>query len=265
MYNQSYNQLLDIIKPYQRLCVSYSGGVDSTFLAKAAIDALGKENVLCVLIKGYALPAREYANAIRYADAIGAELAVLDVDEFAVEQFGGNTTDRCYHCKKFIFSHIFKFMKSKGYDILACGSNVDDLSDYRPGNRAVEEAGVKCPLIEADFDKEKIRQLSRELGLESGDNPSSPCLASRVPYGRSITPQMLKQIDKAESYLYDMGMSPLRVRHYGDTAKIEVPCEYMEKAVAMSEKIVSAFKDIGFTYITLDLEGFRSGAMNEVL
>lgn len=265
MDNANYNKLLEIIKPYKRLCVSYSGGVDSTFLAKAAIDALGAENVLCVLINGYALPSREYSNAIKYATSLGAELVVLEVDEFKVPQFGKNSIDRCYHCKKSIFATIFELMEQKGYTKLACGSNIDDLSDYRPGNKAVEEAQVACPLIVAGFDKDMIRQVSRELGLPSADNPSSPCLASRVPYDEPITVQMLEQIDNAEEYLYQLGFSSLRVRHYGDTARIEVLQADIEAIAKLREKIVARFKDLGFNYVTLDLIGFRSGAMNETL
>jgi pyridinium-3,5-biscarboxylic acid mononucleotide sulfurtransferase len=265
MDNQIYSKLLEIIKPCRRLCVSYSGGVDSTFLAAAAIDALGAENVLCVLVKGYALPSREYTNAVKYAQAMGAELVVLDIDEFEVPQFGDNTTDRCYHCKKAIFSAIFNLMKERGFDKLACGSNIDDLSDYRPGNKAVEQAGVLCPLIEAGLDKAAIRELSRELGLASADNPSSPCLASRVPYGRAVTPAMLEQIDRAEDYLYELGLVPVRVRHYGDTARIEAAAADFQRVLGAREKIVGRLRDLGFTYVTLDLTGFRSGAMNETL
>jgi uncharacterized protein len=156
-------------------------------------------------------------------------------------------------------------MKEKGFEWLACGSNIDDLSDYRPGNKAVEEAGVLCPLIEAGLDKAAIRRLSRSLGLASGDNPSSPCLASRVPYGTAVTPQMLEQIDRAEDFLYELGIMPVRVRHCGDTARIEVPQADIERAVKIRKKITEKFKKIGFTYVSLDLMGFRSGAMNEVL
>ncbi len=265
MLSPAYKQLIDIIKPYGKLCVSYSGGVDSTFLARAAVDALGAENVLCVLIKGFALPSREYLNAVEYIKAIGSRFAVLTVDEFEVEQFAANTPDRCYYCKKAIFFRIFEFMKTQGFETLACGSNIDDLSDYRPGNKAVTEAGVVCPLLVANLGKAQIRELSRQLLLPTADNPSSPCLASRVPYNQPVTRQKLQQVDAAEQFLCNLGFNELRVRHYGDTARIEVPASRIEEFVKLRKSVVEELENIGFTYITLDLKGFRSGAMNEQL
>ncbi len=265
MLNPAYKQLIDIIKPYGKLCVSYSGGVDSTFLARAAVDALGGENVLCVLIKGFALPSREYLNAVEYIKTIGAKFSVLTVDEFEVEQFADNTPDRCYYCKKAIFDRIFEFMKTQGFETLACGSNIDDLSDYRPGNEAVTEDGVVCPLIDANLSKAQIRELSRQLLLPTADNPSSPCLASRVPYNQPVTRRKLQQVDAAEQFLCNLGFNELRVRHYGDTARIEVPSSRIEEFVKLRNIVVEELERIGFTYITLDLKGFRSGALNEQL
>lgn len=265
MPNSSYKKLLETISSYGKLCISYSGGVDSTFLARAAVEALGKENVLCVLIKGFALPKREYKNALEYAQLIGVRLITIEVNEFEVEQFALNALDRCYHCKKAIFSHIFKIMKEQGYNTLACGSNIDDLSDYRPGNKAVQECGVVCPLIEAGFDKELIRKVSRKLSLPTADSPSSPCLATRVPYEEPINPEMLAKIDSAEQFLIDLGFGELRVRFDSKTAKIEVKPDKLDMILSYRNQILAEFEKIGFAFVTVDLKGFRSGAMNEVL
>lgn len=243
--------------------VAYSGGVDSTFLLKAAHETLG-DRVMGVTIVSPLIPADEYENAVALAQEMGAAIAVIRNEELST-QILANSPDRCYFCKASICAQLKAFAKEHGYCVVVDGSNVDDLSDYRPGQRAARECGMRSPLQEAGLTKSDIRGLSRELGLSTWDKPSAACLASRIPYGSPITEEALVRIGRAEQVLRELGFGQLRVRHHSSIARIEIPVGDFERALTHREDIVQALLALGYTYITLDLDGFRSGSMNEVI
>ena len=248
---------------YDRVAVAYSGGVDSTFLLASA-RAAGAQ-VLALTACTDALPRRELAEAELYTRAQGIAHTVLQLDAFAVPQFGENTPDRCYHCKKALFRAMLSAAKAAGFDTLIEGSNADDTLDYRPGLLAVAELGVPSPLKAAQLTKADIRTLSKEMGLPTWSKPSYACLASRVPYGSEITPAILSQIDRAEQVLHTAGFLQGRVRYHGNVARIEVPCADLPAAFAARTLLIQGVKAAGFAYVALDLEGYRMGSLNELL
>jgi uncharacterized protein len=261
------SRLQEILESLGKVVVAYSGGVDSTFLLKAAVDTLGAENVLAVIASGMTLPGSQYERAIEIAKDIGAAVETIETDEMADAKFVANKADRCFHCKSHLFGELFDLAKKKGYENVIYGANVEDFADYRPGHRAAEAFGAKAPLAEAGLTKAEIRELSRRLGLPTADIPASPCLASRIAYGLEVTAERLEQIEKAEEFLRVFGLVEFRVRHHGDIARIEVHREDFEKVLtdAVQKRIVERLKSLGFKYITLDLQGFRSGSLNEAL
>ncbi len=265
--NEKYDKLKGILKELDSVVVAYSGGVDSTFLLKAAVDTLGAKNVLACISAGAAEPTHQLSRATETAKQIGAELQVVDTDELSDPKFVANKADRCFHCKAHICQTLLDIAKDRGLNHVIFGANFDDLDDFRPGNRAMKKFGIRSPLVEAHLTKQDIRTLSRQLNLPTADIPASPCLASRISYGLEITTQRLRQIDEAENFLRTFGLVEFRVRHHDTVARIEVHKEDFEKVTAELNraKIINKLKSLGFKYVTIDLQGFRSGSLNEML
>lgn len=261
-----HKKLKEILKKYESLLVAYSGGVDSSLLLKTAYDVLGK-NVLAVIAQSETYPEEESRSAVKFIEKLGVRYEIVKTDEFSDENFISNPPERCYYCKKELFSKLTDIAKKEGIKYVADGSNVSDLSDYRPGTNASKELGIKSPLREAGFTKEDIRELSRQLKLPTSDKPSLACLASRIPYGTRITKNILNKIDEGEKYLRSLGLKQVRVRHHGDLARIEVDKEHLADLVecGIADKIDKRFKSLGYTYVTIDLKGYRTGSMNEVM
>jgi uncharacterized protein len=265
--NEKYNSLQQILKELSKVVVAYSGGVDSTFLLKAAVDTLGAENVLACIGLSASLAESQYDQAIEGAKIIGVKVLETQVDEVEDSKYAANKADRCFHCKSHLYGILTNIAKEKNFNCVICGCNFDDKDDFRPGNRAAEVFGVGCPLMDSEMTKDDIRQLSRQLGLPTADVPASPCLASRVSYGLEITEQRLKQVEEAEDFLRSLGLVQFRVRHHDTIARIEVNSQDIEKVMtepARSE-IVEKLKTLGFKFVTIDLQGFRSGSLNEPL
>lgn len=248
------------------LCIAFSGGVDSTFLLKAAHDVLG-DKVLAVTARSFSYPEREFKEAVEFTKEQGILHEVILSEELDVEGFSDNPANRCYLCKNELFEKIDKIAKERGISYIAEGSNIDDLGDYRPGLVAVSEHKVLSPLRDASLTKEDIRSLSRELGLPTWNKPAFACLSSRFPYGQKITKEKLEMVDKAEQFLLDHGFRQVRVRHHGDIARIEIGQPEMEKFLNLElmKEVNAYFKALGFSYTALDLKGYRTGSMNETL
>ena len=246
--------------------VAFSSGVDSTFLLRVAHEELG-DRVVAATARSHSFPNRELDEATAFCRAEGVRHVVIDSEELDIPGFAENPPDRCYHCKKELFSKLLAFARDNGLAAVLEGSNIDDDGDYRPGRRAIRELGILSPLHEAGLTKAEIRVLSREMGLPTFDKPSFACLASRFPYGERITVRGLEQVEKAEQWLLDAGwgLTQLRVRSHGDLARIEVPPADIPRLAARAAEIAAAFKDLGFAYVTLDLLGYRIGSMNEIL
>lgn len=265
--DKKYNSLKQLIGPLGRVLIAYSGGVDSTFLLKASVDTLGADNVLACIGISPSLAAHQHSQAVEMAKTIGANIRDIPLDELDDDAYSANKADRCFHCKSHLYGLLKKIAEEEGIAAILCGCNFDDKDDFRPGNRAAEVFGVHSPLMEAELTKDDIRRLSRQLNLATADVPASPCLASRVSYGLEITEQRLRQVEEAENYLRSLGFVEFRVRHHGDIARIEVPAGQIEKITSQKirPKIIEKLKELGFKYVTCDLEGFRSGSLNEAL
>ena len=266
-FQDKYNSLTAILKKLDKVVVAYSGGVDSTFLLKAAVDTLGTENVLACIGVSSSLGKSQYNRAIECAANIGAALEEVEVHEVLDTKYSANNPDRCFHCKSHLYTVLQNIAEKKGFGSVICGCNFDDMDDFRPGNKAARVHGVLSPLAEARMTKDDIRNMSRKLNLPTADIPASPCLASRLTYGLEVTEERLKQVDEAEDFLRKLGFVEFRVRHHDTIARIEVRPEDMEKVTTerRRQKIVEKLKSIGFKYITVDLQGFRSGSLNELL
>ena len=246
--------------------VAFSSGVDSTFLLRVAHEELG-ERVIAATIRSHTFPKRELDEATAFCRAEGVRHVVIDSEELGIPGFAENSPDRCYHCKRELFGKLLAFAQKNGLAAVLEGSNIDDDGDYRPGRRAIRELGIVSPLHEVGLTKAEIRTLSREMDLPTSDKPSFACLASRFPYGERITAAGLGRVEKAEQWLLGagLGLKQLRVRSHGDLARIEVPPADVPRLAARAAEIAAAFKDLGFSYVTLDLLGYRTGSMNEVL
>lgn len=264
--NNKYNDLKKILADYGKIAVAFSGGVDSTLLLKVAHD-VGKDKVIAINITSPMFPQSENVELKRFCDESGIKLVEINLDLLAEDKIRNNPEDRCYHCKKRIFSEIEKVAKQSGADVIVEGSNMDDLNDYRPGLKALRETDVKSPLQEAKLSKHEIREISKELELETWNKPSAACLASRIPYNEEITEEKLRMIEAGEDFLGELGFIQKRVRLNGDTARIEVEADDIERIVGtdMREIICRKFYEIGFSYVTVDMEGFRSGSLNKNL
>ena len=243
--------------------IAFSGGVDSTLLFAVAAEVLG-ESALAVTAASEIYPELELTGARKLAEQIGGRHLVIHLGELDITEFCENSRNRCYYCKKLLFGKLSEIAEQEGFGYVLDGTNVDDAVDYRPGRRAAEELLVRSPLVEAGFNKQDIRDLSSEMGLSTFDKPALACLASRIPYGTAITTERLNQVGLAEESLRGLGFRTLRVRHHGHVARIELGEQEFERATgALREEIVRLIKAAGFTYVSLDLQGYRAGAMNE--
>ena len=257
----------EMIRSMERVAVAFSAGVDSTLVLKVALDVLGPDRVVAVTGKSDSLARAELAEAVKLTGAFGAEHVVLETDELSNENYAANPENRCYFCKTTLYGRVEDFCRRRGISHILDGLNADDYDDWRPGISAAQEHGVRCPAAEVGLTKADIRELSRRLGLPTFDKPASPCLASRVPYGERITAHKLGMIEAGEAFLHELGLPECRVRHHHNLARIEVPADQVA-ALAQPEtrrRIVEHFRQAGYNYVTLDLQGFRSGSMNEVI
>ena len=246
------------------IAVAFSSGVDSTFLLKIAHEELG-EMVVAVTARSRSFPKREQDEAAAFCVREGIRQVVVDSEELAIPGFRQNPPNRCYLCKRELFAKILEIARAEGLSVVAEGSNMDDLGDYRPGLQAVQELGIRSPLREAGLSKDEIRALSRRMGLPTWNKPSFACLASRFPYGEEITVERLARGERAEQFIMDLGFGQVRVRSHGDLARIELCIADIPKAIAQRETIYAALKGFGFAYVALDLRGYRTGSMNETL
>jgi uncharacterized protein len=259
-------RLKEIVSGYGSLVVAFSGGVDSSYLTYIAHQVLGKR-MLAVTAVSAIFPSYQLEEAKEFTGNRGIPHLVIHSNELSSPQFRDNPPERCYYCKRELLLNLIEIAKKKGYSLVAEGSNLDDLSDFRPGRKAITELGANSPLIEAGLSKEEIRRLSRKAGLPTWNKSSSACLASRFPYRYPITEPELKMVEKGEEVLRELGFSQFRVRHHGDLARIEVGKSKIKRAISpeIAARIAVAFKKIGYNYITLDIEGYRQGSMNEPL
>ena len=262
-----YDRLQGILRDLKSVAVAFSAGVDSTLVLKVAIDTLSPDNVVAVTGKSDSLAHAEFDETRRLAADLGVEHVVVETDEFNNPNYLSNPVNRCYFCKTTLYEHLARFIQTRGLGAIVNGINADDLGDYRPGIQAAREHGVRSPAAEAGLTKADVRELSKRLGLPTFDKPASPCLSSRVPYGESITPKKLRMIEEAEAFLHELGIRECRVRHHGELARIEVAGEFIERLAqgAQRERIDRHFRTLGYKYVCLDLTGFRSGSLNEVI
>lgn len=263
---QKLEQLKNIFAEMEQALIAYSGGVDSTLVAKIAYDVLGDRALAVTAVSPSLLP-EELEDARIQAAYMGISHKVVQTHEMDNPNYTANPVNRCYFCKSELHDTLKPLARQLGYPYVVDGVNADDLRDYRPGIQAAKERGVRSPLAELGVTKAEVRQLSQQLGLSWWDKPAQPCLSSRFPYGEEITVGKLQRVGRAERYLRQMGLKNLRVRSEGDTARIELPPEQIKEFVLTTDlqAIVSAFQEYGFVYVTLDLEGYRSGKLNQVL
>ncbi len=262
--DSKYKLLVNYLSKLGSVIVAFSGGVDSSLLLAASKEALGRDNVLAVTASSLIDPPGELEAARETALSLGVKWQPLESHELNDLNFLANTKERCYYCKKRLLKELLDLAQKDGFNYVVEGSNLDDLQDFRPGYKAVCESGVLSPLMEVKMTKEDIRAAAKEVGLLSWDKPSGACLASRIPYGQAITVERLKRIAAAESLIHDLGVVTVRVRDYGETARLEVPFDCFQKLTdhKVRQDIVERFKKLGYKYITLDLEGYRTGSMN---
>ena len=264
IHNEKYLNLIDSLKNMKKVILAFSGGVDSTFLLKAAKEALG-DNVKVVTIQSPYIPKWEIAEAKQLVAALGVEFELLEVP--IIEEIRNNPENRCYLCKTAVFSQIKAIAKKEGYPYVIDGTNFDDIGDYRPGLKALSELNIKSPLLECQLTKQEIRNLSKELGLVTWDKPPYACLLTRIPYGNELKEEDFIKIEKAERYMMGRGFRAIRVRCHENLARIEVDKKDRSKLFneVLLDEISGKFKEFGFKYVTFDLEGYRVGSLNETI
>ncbi len=249
----------------RHVAIGFSGGVDSAYLAVVALHTLGERNVLAIIGRSASYPAEQWATARRVAEEFGVPVLELDTEELADPRYAANPSNRCYFCKTELWGKLVPAARARGFDVVMDGTNADDLGDYRPGAQAAREHGVESPLAALGFTKEEIRRQSRALGLPTWQQPSSPCLASRLPYGTSVTADRLAQVERAERALRELGITgDLRVRHHDDLARVEIDAGALVRWLAPADmrSLRDAVLSAGFARVALDLRGFRSGSLN---
>jgi pyridinium-3,5-biscarboxylic acid mononucleotide sulfurtransferase len=257
-------ELKELLQTLPGAVIAYSGGVDSTFLAVIAHQVLG-ERALAVTAVSPTYPEQQLEEARVLVAKYGLPHQVIHTNEFEDVHFVDNSSDRCYYCKSSLFQQLCRISAEKGWGVVLDGANVDDLSDHRPGHRAAGEMGIRSPLQEVGLTKQEIRDFSKGMALPTWNKPAYACLASRIPYGNKITPEALQRIDQAESFLSSLGLVQFRVRDHHPIARIEVAASELDRAWQMREKISAKLHELGFAYVALDMDGFRSGSMNEIL
>lgn len=261
---RKWDHLKALLHDMQLAVLAYSGGVDSTLLLRAASEVMGPR-LIAVTAVSETFPPGELAGAQEFARSLGVTHKVLRTHELASEEFVRNDPDRCYHCKKELFEKLREIAGSEGIAFVIDGSNTDDLMDHRPGRKAAQEFSVRSPLVDAGLSKADVRELARMLDLPVWDKPSLACLSSRIPYGTRITPEILRTVRSAEDRLRAFGFRQVRVRHHGGVARIEIDCADFGRLLDddVAGKVTAAFKELGYTYVCLDLDGYRTGSMNE--
>lgn len=259
-----FNNLINILSRMKKVVVAYSGGVDSSFLLRAAKDTL-KKNVIAVTAKSPTYTKEELDFARKFTRENKIKHIIINTEELENQKFSRNPANRCYYCKTELFTKLKEISRKKNINYVIDASNYDDMKDFRPGVIAAKELGIRSPLKEAKFTKKDIRMFSKKMGLETWNNPTQACLASRFPYGRRITQDSLKKVERAERILKNAGFRQLRVRHYNGLCRIEVSKEDLRRLINLSPIIVNKFKRLGYNYVTVDLEGYRTGSMNEAI
>ena len=256
-------RLRTLLRSYSKLAIAFSGGVDSTLLLSLAAEEL-PDNVIAVTSHVPMTSAKEFEEAKLFCEEQGVNQLICTPDVLSLDQVRMNSPERCYYCKTMLFSSMKEAAVENGYFIIADGTNVDDLADYRPGMKAIKELGVVSPFLEAGFTKNDIRDLSLQRSLSTWNKQSNACLATRIPYGNELTYDLLSRIDQAEEFLHTLGFDNVRLRVHNDVARIEIGLDQFMKILddSVRESIIEQVKDLGFSYITLDLEGFRTGSMN---
>lgn len=257
--------LKTVFSLYDKILVAYSGGIDSTLILKVATDVLGPDRAIGVIAQSETLTNDEFNEAMSIAAAQGFNVRTIQYSELEIENYASNPLNRCYFCKSELYEHLQEVAREVGAQAICNGDNFDDIGDYRPGAQAAAEASVLSPLKEARLGKADIRALARSLGLPNWQKPSGACLSSRIPYGQAITPDKLTAVGMGEKLLKELGLTQVRVRHHGEIARIEVLPQEMTRLMDVRDQVVQGMKALGFNYITLDLQGYRTGSMNETI
>lgn len=264
---QKLEKMKEILRSLKRVAVAFSAGVDSTFVLKVAVDTLGPTNAVAVTGRSDSLAEGEFEASVDLARSMGAEHVVLETREMDDPNYASNPENRCYYCKSELYTRLETFIAERGFAAVVNGVNADDLHDWRPGIQAASEHTVRQPCAEAGLTKKDIRVLSERFGLPTFEKPASPCLSSRIQYGETITPEKLKRIERSEALLHALGFRECRVRHHDNLARIELPAAEIQRACEpeIRARIESGLREFGYNYVTIDLRGFRSGSMNEVI